>query len=119
MPPGEPHPNPQVVLLRHARREALIVLAVWALFLAWVVGYSYLRGYIDVAEGSGARPAPEVETTAGLPQWVFYGIALPWLAATLFTIFFGWRLLRDDDLGPDREELPGQARDATAGPEGS
>jgi hypothetical protein len=34
-----------VRLFRNARREAVIVAAVWFLALAWTVGYCTLRGY--------------------------------------------------------------------------
>jgi hypothetical protein len=110
---GEPFPEetPELAsrrrLLRNARREACVVLAVWGLLLLWVVGYSYLRGYSHAA-GSPAmrwnlaapRDAESFRTVLGLPDWVVLGIGIPWLAATAFTVAFAFLGLRDDELPP-------------------
>ncbi len=97
-------------LLRNARREAVIVLCVWAVFIAWVVGYSWLRGYERPPDGAlveaglaAPRDDSNFRTVLGIPDWVFHGIALPWLIAVVFTLFFGMRTLRDDDLGEERD----------------
>jgi hypothetical protein len=111
-------------LLKNARREAAIVLLAWLGCLVWVVGYSSFRGYTAAPVRDSAPPneparvgeAPPVppavagaplETVIGVPRWAFFGIALPWLAATLFTIVFGAFLLRDDDLGAEHEPVTG------------
>lgn len=104
-------PDPRLRLLTHARWEAAVVLAVWGVFLVWVVGFSYLRGY-QHAPGSAlvrlglarARDAADFSTILGMPDWVFHGIAVPWLVATVLTIFFGLRLLADDDLGVEMDD---------------
>jgi hypothetical protein len=103
--------NSKLELLKNARREAWIVLGAWAACLAWVVGYSYLRGYVHPPDSLlvrwGLALAPGEATLRlilGLPEWVFYGIFTPWLIAAAFTIFFGLRIMRDDDLGADREQ---------------
>ena len=115
--------NPKLELLKNARREAWIVLGTWALFLVWVVGYSYLRGYQHPEESLlirwGMAVSPEkapLKLVLGLPEWIFYGIFAPWLAAMVFTIFFGLRVLKDDDLGEDREDVGSTS--AASGPRG-
>jgi hypothetical protein len=121
--PSPHHPeDPRVRLLRNARREALIVLAVWAACLLWVVGFSYLRGYQHPPEHplveagiARARDAADFSSVAGIPDWLFAGVALPWLIATLFTIVFGMRILRDDDLGEEREEGTGDGGGTAGG----
>ncbi len=105
--------DPRVRLLHNARREARLVLGIWAVFLVWVVGFSYLRGYQHPPDGllarlhlASPRGAENFAMTGGLPDWVFWGIALPWLLATAITVVFGFKILRDDDLGAEREEEP-------------
>jgi hypothetical protein len=105
------HPDPAARLFQHARREALIVLAVWAVALAWTVGWCYLRGYEHAAESwpvraglAEVRTAADVRLTAGFPDWVFYGIVLPWFACTAFTVGFCLFVMTDDDLGTEAGE---------------
>ena len=75
----------------HARREALIIFAVWVLALFWAVPYCYFNGY-------GLNPA-ELETVWGVPSWVFWGIGAPWILANIFTFWFCLSYMEDDDLG--------------------
>jgi len=82
-------------VFRNALREARWALSVWLVFLAWVIGYSWLRGYNATPEPDSALPG----TILGMPEWVFWGLALPWVLATALTILFGVFILRDDDLG--------------------
>jgi hypothetical protein len=98
-------------LRKNAAREALIVLAVVALALAWTVGYCYLHGYRHAPDSwavcaglASERTADNFEQVAGLPDWVFFGILVPWLACTAFTVFFCLKIMKDDDLGGEREE---------------
>jgi hypothetical protein len=95
--------DPRRRLLRNARREAILVLSTWALALIWVVGYSYARGYLEegrAPQAAHGQDGPPLEIVLGMPSWVFYGIFLPWLIATAFTVFFGLRILKDDVLQP-------------------
>jgi hypothetical protein len=98
-------------LFRNARREALVVLAVWGLALLWVLGYCYLRGYQHAEDSlvvrlglAEPRQPDEFEALAGFPEWVLFGIVLPWLACSAFTVWFGVFGMSDDDLGADKEE---------------
>ena len=77
----------------HSRREALIILCLWVACLVYAVPYCYINGYSQEVD-----PA-QLETVVGIPAWVFWGIAFPWILATLFTIFFCLFVMRDDDLG--------------------
>jgi hypothetical protein len=101
-------------LYRHARREAVIVIVVWALALVWSVGYCYLRGYEHAPDswviqtGLARQPAAGAHRQiAGLPEWVFHGIVVPWLACTAFTIVFALFGMKDDELGVEAEEGAG------------
>ena len=40
-----PPPGKEQQLLRHARREGLLIMIVWAVCLVWSVGSAYVLGY--------------------------------------------------------------------------
>ena len=83
----------------NARREAIIILIAWAACLIWTVGYSALAGY-DVS-------SDQVSVILGMPGWVFWGVLVPWIAATVFSVWFSLAYIADDDLGHlDEEEAP-------------
>lgn len=100
-PPTEHTPHPQSAdrLYVNSRRECLILLFAFAFFLIWSVGTCYTMGY-DV-------PASEVGATVfGMPRWTFWGIAVPWLAADVFTVYFCMIVMKDDPLD-DQEPING------------
>jgi len=84
----------------HTRREAIVILIVWAIALVWSVGYCTLFGYPD--------SDTQVSLTLGMPSWVFFGVLSPWMGAGLFSVVFSLFFMADDDLGLD---------EATDGPE--
>jgi hypothetical protein len=88
-------------LLRHARREGLVILAAWAVALAWSHFVCYRFGYL--------RPAAEIGLVLGMPDWVFWGIAFPWAVCLAFSAWFCFGYMADDDLGKDPDEGPGHA----------
>ena len=89
--------HPAVV---HGRREAAFILVVWAAALLWVVPYCYFNGFVRDPENFDPK---QLETVLGIPDWVFWGIAVPWLAANLVTIVFCFGFMKDDDLGEANE----------------
>lgn len=95
-PPAPPGKEQQ--LLRHARREGLLIMAVWAVALTWSVGVSCLLGY---------DPNREIGLILGMPDWVFWAIVLPWGLILLFSAWFCFVFMADDDLGRDPEERDG------------
>ena len=86
--------QPTDPLLGHARREALVVLAIWLLAIVWTLGVCY----------GWRRPGEEVQLILGMPDWIFAGVLLPWIATTIATLWFGIRFMQDDDLGIDQPE---------------
>jgi hypothetical protein len=86
-------------LLRHARREGLVIMGVWLIALVWTVGSSYLLGY--------QRPADAIGLVLGMPDWVFWSIVLPWGLSIAFSVWFCFGYMADDDLGHDPEENAG------------
>lgn len=67
-------------------------MAAFAVCLVWTVGFSARYGYRLPENGV-------VETVGGIPAWVFWGVFVPWVAATVFSVAYGLFWIRDDDLG--------------------
>jgi hypothetical protein len=86
-------------LLRHARREGLIILTVWLIALIWSVGVGYGFGY--------HRDPATIGLVLGFPDWVFWGIVLPWGLCLAYSVWFCFVTMADDDLGQDPEERAG------------
>lgn len=80
---------------RQARRETIVICVAWLVFLGWTGLVCGIGGRIESGE--------PIETVAGMPRWVFFGVVLPWLAACLFTFWFSMFFMKDTDLDPDRE----------------
>ena len=86
-------------LLRHARREGLLIMAVWAACLIWNLVVGYFMGY--------RRPAAEMSLVLGIPDWIFWSVVLPWGLCLAFSTWFCFRYMADDDLGQDQPEGTG------------
>ena len=67
-----------------------IIFGVWAIFCLWVVGYCWGNGFLDSDE--------QVALVIGMPAWIFWGVAVPWCAATLFSIVFALFFMTDHEL---------------------
>src|SRR5712691_4824184 len=98
---NQPRENPgrEQRLLRHARREGLLVMAVWAAGLVWSTVVGYLLGY--------DKPADQVRLIFGMPAWVFWAVVIPWVICLLFSVWFCFVFMADDDLGQDPGEGAG------------
>jgi hypothetical protein len=84
-PPDDP-------VFLNSRREFLIIMAVWALCLLWVVPYSYIFGYHTVTD-----PA-DLKLVLGMPSWVVWGVGAPWMVANVITIVLCLWVIKEDDL---------------------
>jgi len=91
-------------VLTHARREAIVILAAFLLFLIWSVSWCYLAGY----RGPTEHPLPRV---LGIPSWVFWGVLVPWLVADVFALWFCFFFMADDPLqeGEGEDEVAATA----------
>lgn len=81
-------------MVRSSRREALLVLAIWTAALGFSVFYCNAYGY---------GPDMQLKFVLGVPEWVFWGVIVPWLACTLTGIWFANVFMRDDPLGRENE----------------
>ena len=89
------HPDDQLFL--HSRTETRNLLIAFVVFLVWSVGTSYALGY-DV-------PTADLpQTVWGMPRWVFWGVAVPWLAANVFTVVFCLFGMANDRLEASSDE---------------
>jgi Protein of unknown function (DUF997) len=80
-------------VLTSARREALTVLATWLIAMTYSLLYCARHAY--------GRPVEEIRFLFGFPDWVFWGVIVPWVACLVFSWFFAAILMRDEDLGED------------------
>jgi len=81
----------------NSRREAVIIFMTWVAGLLWAVPFCYANGYLT---GDGT----EFTMTMGVPTWLFWGILVPWIAADIFTTWFCFCYMKDDDLGAAPED---------------
>ena len=102
-------PTPQEdPLVRSSRREAIIVTAMFLAAMAYTLTYCGVRGY-----GDDAVIHPLV---FGFPNWIFYGVIVPWGVCTAVSVVYALVFITDDPLGeaaenwnPDgADSLPGQ-----------
>jgi hypothetical protein len=92
-------PNPQEdPVLTSSRREALIVGGLFLAAMGYTVGYCALYGY--------GRDVESLRLIFGFPDWVFWGIVVPWGVCTLVSWLFSAVYMRDEPLveGADESE---------------
>ncbi len=73
-----------------SRRELWVILVLWGIFAVWVVGTSWWLGYRGADE--------EFSMVWGFPSWVFWGVAVPWLAANGAILWFCCGFMKDQEL---------------------
>ena len=78
-------------------REAIVVVSVWLIAMTWTITVCYRMGY--------NRPVEDLKFVYGFPDWIFWGIVVPWGVCIVISFWFGATFMRDEDLG---EELPEQ-----------
>ena len=78
-----------------SRREAWVILLLWVAALLWAVPYCYLNGFPETFVEE------EFSTVWGVPSWLFWGIAVPWLLADVFTLWFCFFYMKDGSLGEE------------------
>jgi hypothetical protein len=83
----------------NARREAIVILIIFALFGIYTLSVSYWQGLATAEDSSGS-----IRLVLGMPAWVFWGIVLPWLAANVVTAWFCFAFMRDDEVHPSDQE---------------
>ncbi len=82
----------ELPLLKSARREALTAMSIWLVATIYSVGYCCLYGY--------GRAPESLTYVLGFPDWVFWGIVLPWGLCTIGASLFAFCFMTDEEL-PD------------------
>ena len=93
-------------VVRSSRREAAVVLSLWFAAMMYTVVYSYLHGY--------GRDPESLTFILGFPDWVVWGILLPWGVCLLLSYWFGYVFVWDADLGPGADEAGNGGEDGHA-----
>jgi hypothetical protein len=86
---------------RRAFKEAWWILLTWCGFCAWVLLVCAPHFQTRPTAATMERvelptDAMPVATVGGLPAWVFWGIALPWIVASAISIIFSLRYLQHE-----------------------
>jgi hypothetical protein len=66
-------------------------MAVWLGCLLWSTIAALLGGY--------GRDPDDIGLILGFPDWIFWGIVLPWALCLSFSVWFCFWFMADDDLG--------------------
>ena len=59
--------------LKQTLKEVKYLLLAWLFFASWVLIYCGFEAY--------GQDHEDVKITFGMPSWVFWGIALPWICS--------------------------------------
>ncbi len=88
--------RPEDPVLVSSRREALVVLAIWVVACVYTVGYCALFGW--------QREPESLRFVLGIPDWIFWGVFLPWSVCTALSFWVSYFLISDQDLGQVQAE---------------
>ena len=66
------------------------MFAAWLGAMIYTVTYCYLHGY--------GRTKESLKFVLGFPDWVFWGIVLPWGLCTIVASLFAFFFMKDEDL---------------------
>ncbi len=102
-------------VVRSGHREAVTSLALWLAATVYSVTYCTLHGY--------QRPIDSLSFVLWFPDWVFWGIVVPWLVCTVVSIYIALFLVEDEPLTstadlPSEDTPPDQASPGLSGEPG-
>src|SRR6478736_5437430 len=83
-------------VLTSARREALLVFAIWLAACVYSLSVCYRFGY--------GRDVATLSYVLGFPDWVFWGVVVPWTVCTILCLVLSHFVIRDEDLGEEQAE---------------
>ena len=89
LPPDQQNVDASAVT--QSLREAKWIMVIWFLSSLWTIGYCWLYSYEPI-------DPTRIQIVFGLPSWVFWGVAVPWLLTTLVSILFAIWGIQEDDL---------------------
>ncbi len=94
-------------LVARSLGEAKWILLIWLGSFVWTLVYCGYFGYQSVN--------PEtLETVMGMPDWVFWGVAVPWVLTSLASIAFAIFGIHDEPLTTQLNVSVNEATDTEA-----
>lgn len=93
-PDQDPELEPDPLFVNSLQESGWILL-MWLCCFIWTLSFCLTYGYQENVDPK------TFSTVFGIPAWVAYGIALPWLIADIVTIWFCFFRMKDGDLGRD------------------
>ena len=93
---------------RQSRLEMWFMLGAWVIFFAVVTWTCGALAFQPVVSEAGLIPEA---TLWGMPRWVVIGIAIPWLAANAFIIWFALGFMKDTPLADEATGTPSPPAD--------
>jgi len=89
-----PHPN-EDPLVTSSRREALAAMVFFLAAMAYTLTYCGINGY--------NRDPASIQLVFGFPDWVFYGVLVPWVVCTCVSVIYALAFMTDEPLGEAAE----------------
>jgi uncharacterized membrane protein YhdT len=83
-------------VLSSARREAVVVFAIWMAACVYSIGVCYRLGY--------GRDVATLTYVFGFPDWIFWGVIVPWSVCTGLCFVVPRFVITDEDLGEEQAE---------------
>lgn len=83
-------------VLTSSRREAVTTFVIWLAACTYSIAVCYRMGY--------GRDAATLTYVLGFPDWVFWGVMLPWTICTILCFVLSYFVIRDEDLGEEQLE---------------
>ena len=71
-----------------SQTETIVILIIWSVICLWVMLSSHFLGY--------AKDTSDVKILFGMPSWVAWSIALPWLVSIIVSVWFAFGFMKDD-----------------------
>ncbi len=94
-PPVNPctHEDPVVT---SSRREAILSFAIWLVACIYSLTVCYRWGY--------NRDVATLTYIWGFPDWIFWGVVVPWTVCTVLCFVMAYFVIADGELGEDQPE---------------
>ena len=83
-------------VLTSSRREAVISFFVWLTACVYSISVCYRFGY--------GRDVATLTYVFGFPDWIFYGVVLPWTVCTVICLVMSYFVIADGELGEEQAE---------------
>jgi len=102
------HVPPEDPVVKASRREALIAIGLWLAAMLYTITYCYANGY--------GRPVESLTFVLWFPDWVFWGIVVPWGICILLSTVFAFCVMGDESLGEEIDADPAPPANASGEP---